>query len=177
MTQISGLAIVDNGNTRNKLLAVAITVGAAIGLSMLSFFIATASAAPDKFVTNSTTLDACGFFSGVETPRNSRTYTNDGTTYTETKGTWSGVSNTYAGPVASLGEVKGAYTKVTSEENGVLTGTESFTSNAGKVEQRFSYSVPSYSNFSVSVAATKELSFLTSDTNGECYDQTNYPRP
>jgi hypothetical protein len=120
---------------------------------------------------SSTTLDACGYFIGTQTPSNDSTNTSNGVMSETQHGTWTGVENNYVfTPVASLGDVHGAYTEVTqTTADGTTTGTETFTSNAGKIDQAFSYgpSVPGY--FSVTVTATRDLAFLTSDTNGNCY--------
>jgi hypothetical protein len=133
-----------------------------------------AFASPAHGTTSSTTLDACGYFTGEQTPANSKT---DGATTTE-RGTWTGVSNNYVNtPVASLGKVQGAFVETsTTDSNGNVTGTESFTSNAGKIDQTFTYGPDVPGGFSVSVVATRDLSFLTSDTDGQCYTGP-FPRP
>src|SRR4051812_3983945 len=96
-----------------------------------------ASATPAHGTTVSTTLDACGYFVGDQTPANSKT---DGSTTTQ-HGTWTGVSNNYVNtPVASLGKVQGAFEETTTADvRGNVTGTETFTSSAGKITQTFSY--------------------------------------
>jgi hypothetical protein len=130
-----------------------------------------------------TTLDACGYFSGVQTASNGNTVTNpDGSVTTEEHGTWYGVYNDATNhvvvtPVNSLGTVNGAYQESqTTNTAGDTTGTESFTSNAGKVSQQFSYGPDVNGGFSVNVTATRDLSFLTSNTAGQCYMGT-FPRP
>jgi hypothetical protein len=119
---------------------------------------------------SSTTLDACGYFVGLQTPTATHDVTagNDVQKHTE-RGTWTGVDNNYAfGPVTSLGAVSGTYQESTTTTNGVVSGTEDFTSNRGTISQQFTY--PSdFSYFNVSVQATGDLSFMTSDTNGQCY--------
>ncbi|MEO6858201.1 MAG: hypothetical protein ABI323_06395 [Solirubrobacteraceae bacterium] len=54
-------------------------------------------------------------------------------------GTWTGVeNNSVFTPVASLGDVHGAFTEVTqTTADGTTSGTETFTSNAGKIDQAF----------------------------------------
>ena len=127
---------------------------------------------------STTTLDACGYFGGTQTVSETKDYVVDGVTYHSEKGTWTGILNNYSNtPVASLGTVKGSYSETyTIDANGMLTGTENFNSGAGKIDQTFSYNSITYSDFSVSVEATRDLSFLTSDTNGHCYTGT-FPRP
>jgi len=131
-----------------------------------------ANDAPD-----STTLDACGYFVGVETPIQTKQYVADGVTYRSEMGTWTGVSNNYGGgPVASLGAVDGTYRLETATDaNDIVTGSESFHSSVGKIDQTFVLNFASNS-YVVSVVATKELSFLTSDTDGACYGGP-FPRP
>lgn len=145
------------------------TVVTPIGVSM-------ASAAPAHGTTSSTTLDACGYFIGNQTPAMTQT---DGTTTTQ-RGTWTGVWNNYVNTqVASLGNVHGAFSETTSTygPNGQDTqGTEVFMSNAGQIFQTFSYGPDVAGGFSVVVTATRDLSFLTSNTNGDCYTGT-FPRP
>jgi hypothetical protein len=124
---------------------------------------------------SSTTLDACGYFVGTQTPQTTKTTTNsDGSTTTTEHGSWTGVSNNYVGtPVASLGPVQGRYAEtVTHNVDGSETGTENFVSSAGSIDQVFAIG----GGFDVSVTATKALSFLTSDTNGACYTGP-FPRP
>ena len=73
--------------------------------------------------------------------------------------------------------VQGAFTQViTTDTSGTVTGTETFTSNAGKIDQVFSYGPLVVGSFRVTVTATRDLAFLTSDTNGNCYTGT-FPRP
>ena len=173
---------------KRKLIAVATTSVASLSLMGAGPFGSTAFASsthdrghntPQR-VSSSTTLDACGYFGGIQTPTESYTYTANGVTYHTEKGTWTGVSNIagQTSPVASLGSVKGSYTESYSENDGtyLLQGSETFRSNAGKVHQVYSYNAETFSDFNVSVTATRDLSFLTSDTNGHCYTGT-YPRP
>ncbi len=125
---------------------------------------------PGQKLTSSTTLDACGYFVGSQTANKTTT---SGATYTE-KGTWTGVSNNYVNtPVASSGTVTGSYSEtVTTNPDGSISGTESFKSDAGQIDQIFAYN----GTWTVSVTATGDLSFLTSDTNGDCYTGA-FPRP
>ena len=126
---------------------------------------------------SSTTLDACNYFVGTETSSNSKESTTDeGATTVSERGTWVGVSNNYGGgQVASLGTVKGSYYKVTTTDaDGSVSGTETFNSGAGKIDQTFSFS--GATGWVVSVTATRDLAFLTSDTNGSCYSG-EFPRP
>jgi hypothetical protein len=120
---------------------------------------------------STTTLDACGYFVGTQTPTDTKT---KGATTSE-KGTWTGVDNNYGGgPVASLGPVDGSYSEtVTDTGGGSFSGTEDFKSKAGAISQTFSFDG---TTFTVSVTATKSLAFLTSDTNGACYSGP-FPRP
>jgi hypothetical protein len=136
-----------------------------------------AGAAPSK-TGSSTTLDACGYFVGTQVASNDSTSMSNGVTYDTQHGTWTGVENNYGfGPVASLGDVHGAFTEVTqTAADGTVTGTESFTSNAGKIDQTFTYGSAVPGTFDVSVTATRDLAFLTSDTNGNCYSGP-FPRP
>jgi hypothetical protein len=128
----------------------------------------------DKSV-SSTTLDACGYFVGTQTANVTSTGTDGSTTE---RGTWVGVDNNYVGgPVASLGTVQGSFVQTTATDpDGTEIGTEIFRSNAGQITQSFRIgpAVPGF--FSVSVTATGDLSFLTSDTNGACYTGA-FPRP
>ncbi len=123
-----------------------------------------------------TTLDACGYFVGIQTPSNSEDMAAEGGTITTEWGTWVGVSNNYGyGPVTSLGTVSGSYSDtVTRYDDGSIVGTESFNSEAGKIDQTFGYS-PS-TGWTVTVTATGGLAFLTSDTAGHCYTGP-FPRP
>lgn len=75
---------------------------------------------------SSTTLDACGYFIGTQTPSNDSTNTSNGVMSETQHGTWTGVENNYVfTPVASLGDVHGAYTEVTqTTADGTTTGTE-----------------------------------------------------
>jgi hypothetical protein len=125
---------------------------------------------PGQKIMSTTTLDACGYFVGVQTANET---TNSGSTYSE-KGTWTGVTNNYVNtPVASLGDVVGSYSEtVVTNPDGSINGTEIFHSNAGQINQTFSFK----GTWTVSVTATRSLSFLTSDTNGACYTGP-FPRP
>lgn len=122
-----------------------------------------------------TTLDACGYFYGYQTATETST---DSTGATTQKGQWTGVWNNYVNTlVASLGNVQGSFTETTSTDTlGNVTGTEEFQSNAGKIDQTFTYGPSVPGGFSVTVTATRDLSFLTSDTNGHCYTGP-FPRP
>jgi hypothetical protein len=133
-----------------------------------------ASASPARGVTSTTTLDACGYFIGTQTAANTDT---DGATTTQ-RGTWTGVTNNYfLTPVASLGDVQGAFSETTTtNSSGDVTGTESFVSNAGKIYQTFAYGPDVVGGFNVAVTATRDLSFLTSSTAGQCYSGP-FPRP
>lgn len=156
-----------------RLFVVAMMILAALGLLATPSVVAQGG----KGTPTTTTLDACGYFVGTETASNSRETVNaDGSTTVTERGTWIGVSNNYGnGPVASLGTVKGSYHKVVTENaDGSLSGTESFNSGAGKIEQTFSFT-PGV-GYTVSVSATRDLSFLTSDTAGSCY-AGEFPRP
>lgn len=148
--------------------ALAIAAGTSVALA------GAASAAPADGTPTSTTLDACGYFVGVQTAANTKTKNG----VTEQHGTWTGVSNNYVNtPVASLGDVHGAFREATwLDGNGDTVGTEDFTSNAGKIHQSFTYGPNVVGGFSVQVTATRSLSFLTSDTNGDCY-MGPFPRP
>jgi hypothetical protein len=130
---------------------------------------------PGQKISASTTLDACGYFVGTQTANVTSTGTDGSTTE---RGTWVGVDNNYVNtPVASLGMVHGSYAETTStNEAGTTTGTEIFRSNAGQITQTFTYGTGVIGGFSVSVTATGDLSFLTSDTNGACYTGA-FPRP
>lgn len=130
----------------------------------------TSFATPPSATPSPTTLDACGYFSGTQTPADGAS---DGTEH----GTWTGVLNQDGSLVASLGEVKGSYEQTTSRDSrGNVTGTETFRSSAGKISQSFTYGPDVVNGFSVSVTATKALSFLTSNTDGACYSGPS-PRP
>lgn len=128
--------------------------------------------------TSSTTLDACGYFVGAATPTRVREQTSRrGVTYVYDRGTFTGADNHYGGgPVASLGPVSGSYLqKYITDAAGNVSGVETFTSGAGRIDQTFAYNA-STSTWSVSVTATGALAFLTSDTNGHCYNGP-IPRP
>ena len=158
-----------------KIVVSRLGAGAAVVAAAAFVFVGPAYAAPASDHTASpTTLDACGYFVGTQTVTSDKT-----TNGVETQhGTWSGVSNNYTNiPVASLGTVQGAFTQViTTDASGTTMGTETFTSNAGKIDQVFSYGALVVGGFSVTVTATRDLAFLTSDTNGSCYTGI-VPRP
>jgi hypothetical protein len=120
---------------------------------------------PGQKTPTTTTLDACGYFIGVSTANKT---TQSGTFYTD-KGTWSGVSNNYSfTPVASLGTVTGSYTdSYNYDGTNITNGSEVFKSAAGSITQ--SYAFDPATGWTVSVTATGSLSFLTSDTRGNCY--------
>lgn len=120
---------------------------------------------------SSTTLDACGYFVGTQTPSNDSTSTGNGVTSETQHGTWTGVENDYLfTPVTSLGDVHGAYSETTqTAADGTVTGTESFTGNAGKIDQTFAYGPNVPGGYTVTVTATRDLAFLTSSTDGNCY--------
>ena len=164
-----------------------------LSLIVLSLLVSSALAAPGDKVPNdppnSTTLDACGYFFGIETPTQTKEYTENGVTYLSEKGAWTGVSNSALDPdgangplpseihpVASLGDVRGTYRLETAMgADGIVRGTESFNSSAGKIDQTFALDFAN-NVYVVSVVATKDLSFLTSDTDGQCYGGP-IPRP
>jgi hypothetical protein len=129
---------------------------------------------PGQKITVSTTLDACGYFVGTQTANK----TNVSGTLNSDNGTWTGVDNNYGnGPVASLGAVTGSYTDSYNYDSGtgaITNGVETLRSDAGKITQSFAFD-PS-TGWHVSVTATGSLSFLTSDTNGNCYTGP-FPRP
>jgi hypothetical protein len=56
----------------------------------------------------------------------------------------------------------------------ITNGTEVFRSDAGTITQTYAYDPAT--GWHVSVTATGSLSFLTSDTNGNCYTGA-FPRP
>jgi hypothetical protein len=155
-----------------RLIILAAFVVSAVAVAVPAYAVNTS---PGQKTTSSTTLDACGYFVGLQTANKTST---SGGGSTE-NGTWTGVSNNYGnGPVTSLGTVKGSYTETTSfdQASGTTTGTETFRSNAGTITQTFSYGPNVVGFFSVTVTATGALSVLTSDTNGGCYTGT-FPRP
>jgi hypothetical protein len=129
---------------------------------------------PGQKVTSSTTLDACGYFVGTQTANKTVT---SGSNYSE-KGTWTGVTNNYVNtPVASLGAVTGSYSEaIVNGSDGSFSGTETFHSDAGTINQTFAFTPGPDGGFAVTVTATGALSFLTSDTNGACYSGP-FPRP
>lgn len=124
-----------------------------------------------------TTLDACGYFFGYQTSNNIKETTIAGAVYTIERGTWTGVWNNYNNPkVGSLGNVQGSYVETTTvDANGNTTGTESFNSNRGQIDQSFSYGPDVAGGYAVQVTATGDLAFLSSNTDGECYSGT-FPR-
>ncbi|MEP7001419.1 MAG: hypothetical protein ABI969_13125 [bacterium] len=128
---------------------------------------------PGSKISSSTTLDACGYFVGVQTANKTSV---NGTLHSD-NGTWSGVSNNYVNtPVASLGAVSGSYTDSYNLDpltGYISNGSETFRSNAGTITQSFAFDA---TGWHVSVTATGSLSFLTSDTNGNCYTGP-FPRP
>ena len=157
-----------------KIVVSRLGAGAAVVAAAAFAFAGPAYAAPaSDHPSSPTTLDACGYFVGTQTVSSDKT-----TNGVETQhGTWSGVSNNYSNiPDASLGAVQGAFTQViTTDASGTTMGTETFTSNAGKIDQFFNYDA-SANAWSVAVTATRDLAFLTSDTNGGCYTGI-VPRP
>ena len=156
-----------------RLIVFAVLVVAAVAVAVPAYGF---NGSPGQKITSSTTLDACGYFVGTQTAN--KTTTSGSRRHSE-NGTWLGVSNNYGfGPVNSLGPVKGSYTESTSYDvtRDVTSGTEIFRSNAGQINQTFSYGSGVVGGFSVTVTATGSLSFLTSDTNGACYTGT-FPRP
>ncbi|MCU1490918.1 MAG: hypothetical protein JWM85_2323 [Acidimicrobiaceae bacterium] len=163
---------------RMNRLRLVVPMATLVGLGSGMLLVPSASASPDHGVASPTTLDACGYFGGEQTPAFSHT---SGDT-TVQAGTWVGVSNNYGGgPVASLGSVHGAFFETTTTygpKGEDTTGTEWFTSNAGQISQTFTYGPDVTGGYSVIVTATRDLSFLTSNTNvvGGCYSGT-FPRP
>jgi hypothetical protein len=147
----------------------------AASAAMIATTVGVAGASPAQGTTSKTTLDACGYFYGLQSSSTTKT----GAT-TTTKGTWEGVWNNYVDTrVASLGTVQGAFSETTSTygTNAQDTqGTESFTSNAGHIDQTFSFGPDVVGGYNVDVTATHDLSFLTSNTNGACYSGP-FPRP
>lgn len=131
----------------------------------------TRNGTPGLKIASSTTLDACGYFVGTSTANKTSV---DGTLFSD-NGTWTGVSNNYVNtPVASLGAVTGSYTDSYNSSGGIITnGVEIFRSAAGTITQSFAFNGTTWT---VSVTATGDLSFLTSDTNGQCYTGP-FPRP
>jgi hypothetical protein len=124
-----------------------------------------------------TTLDACGYFTGIQTPIQADQRVTNLVTYTKESGTWTGVTNNYVNtPVVSLGPVSGRYHDSHSKDAaGNIAGTERFRSAAGNIDQVYAYTASTHT-WRVSVVATDRLSFLTSDTNGQCYTGP-FPRP
>ena len=149
-----------------------------LAIAMVSLFVGatTASASPIGVPTY-TTLDACDYFFGFQTATRSYTSEEDGVTYTAEYGTWNSVFNHYPvpTPVLSVNPVVGTYYEVSSRDaaTGNIRGVERFMSPRGNITQTFARTAGTWS---VTVVATGQLSFLTSDTNGHCYT-TPYPRP
>lgn len=133
----------------------------------------TRNGTPGEKIAYSTTLDACGYFVGTSTANKTSV---QGTLFSD-NGTWTGVSNNYGGgPVASLGAVHGSYTQSYNYDSAtgfITNGSEVFRSNAGTITQSFAFDA---TGWHVSVTATGDLSFLTSDTDGNCYTGP-FPRP
>ena len=148
-----------------------------VALSLVSAPAIAAKQHEGKGVPSPTTLDACGYFKGTQTPSTIKESTVDGVTYKTERGTWEGIINVGDGSqVGSLGAVKGSYHLETiTYADGSISGTESFNSDAGKIDQVFAIG-PGFSSFDVSVVATRDLAFLTSGTDGECYAGP-VPRP
>lgn len=150
-------------------------------LLVLAALILTVSATLAKPIvgqTSSTTLDACGFFVGAATPTRVSEHTSRrGVTNIYDRGTFTGVDNNYGkGPVASLGPVTGSYVeKYVTDAAGNVSGVERFRSEAGTIDQTFAYNAAT-NTWSVSVTATGDLAFLTSDTDRHCYNDP-FPRP
>lgn len=141
---------------------------------MVSLFAAPASASTVG-VASETTLDACGYFIGYQTPSHTDQDVKNGVTYTKEHGTWTGVFNNYVHTrVLSLGPVTGSYRDRHSKDAaGNISGSERFRSAAGNIDQVYSRTAGTWS---VAVVATGQLSFLTSNTNGHCYTGP-FPRP
>ncbi len=77
--------------------------------------------------------------------------------------------------MASLGTVQGSFSETFTEDSiGNLSGTEMFQSNAGSISQSYAFST--ITGWAVTVSATRDLSFLTSSTAGQCYTG-QFPRP
>ena len=158
-----------------------VATAVAIGLGLFGFgSVATATAdghnqgGPGS--AQKTTLDACGYFYGMQTAVEGLTTTSGSSSTTTDKGTWTGVWNNYSAiPVTSLGMVQGSFSETFTEDNstGYLSGTEIFQSNAGSISQ--TYALTS-SGWVVNVSATRDLFFLTSNTAGQCYSGP-FPRP
>jgi hypothetical protein len=155
-----------------RLIILAAFVVAAVAVAVPAYGL---NNSPGQKITASTTLDACGYFVGAQTANKTSA---SGSDYSE-NGTWVGVSNNYGGgPVNSLGPVKGSYTETmtTNTDGSITSGTETFRSSAGQINQTFSYGSGVVGSFNVTVTATGDLSFLTSSTDGSCYTGT-FPRP
>jgi hypothetical protein len=159
---------------RRVAIAVVSVLGATLALGAIAVPALATNLTPGQKISSSTTLDACGYFVGTQTANKTD---QSGTLYGES-GTWTGVSNNYVNtPVASLGAVQGSYTETTTTNSaGDTSGTETFQSNAGQIDQTFSYGPDVVGGFNVSVTATRDLSFLTSSTAGACYTGP-FPRP
>jgi hypothetical protein len=140
-----------------------------LALAMFSLFVGAAGvSAATVGVPAETTLDACGYFIGYQTPSHVYTYQDGGVTYTAEYGTWVGVWNNYSHiPVASVSPVTGSYLDAYSiDAAGNIRGVEYFRSAKGNIQQRFARTS---GQWTVSVVATDQLAFLTSDTSGHCY--------
>src|SRR4051812_909583 len=136
---------------RRIAIAAVSVIGATLALGASSVF--AGNDTPGQKLSSPTTLDACGFFVGTQTANKTDTRG----AVRSSNGTWTGVSNNYGnGPVASLGTVHGSYTESTTTNiaNTITTGTETFHSNAGEINQTFSYGSGVPFGFSVSVTAT-----------------------
>lgn len=170
MQPVGGLITWEGDPLMNRLgLAILVCAAAIVGMASPAF-----ADPASTHVPVSTTLDACGYFVGTQTPR----ATTEKNGVTTQHGTWTGVTNDYSfTPVASLGSVVGSFKEQTETlPDGTVVGTETFHSGAGTIVQSFEIgpNVPGF--FSVSVTATRDLAFLTSSTNGDCYTGP-FPRP
>lgn len=161
-------------------------VSIAAGLILSAAFIAPVFAASNgngvdrtEGIPTLTTLDACGYFIGMQTSQQAHIFTNSNDIlHDNERGTWTGIDNNYYNtPIASLGRISGTYNESTSTSgNGVTSGSEEFQSSAGNISQIFTYGPGVPGGYEVSVHATGELAFLTSNTNGNCYSG-QFPRP
>ena len=116
-----------------------------------------------------TTMDACSAFSAMQTSSQSNTVTTkNGTLSYYERGTWDELTQNWGTPISPLPTPAGTYTEQYSvTASGSFTGTEEFQSSVGNVAQQYSYSASA--GWTVNVVATGSLSFLTSNTNGNCY--------
>jgi hypothetical protein len=160
-----------------KLYTAVVVVLAALALMTAPTLAANKGSKIPNSGTGTTTLDACGYFVGEQTATRTSEYVTDGVTYHSEKGTWTGIANNYSLiPVDSLGAVSGTYKEdYTIDAAGNISGTESFHADSSKIDQTFSFSSATNS-WTVTVTATHDLAFLTSDTNGNCY-KGPVPRP